>query len=242
MCRASAPSDRHGRPLRGLSPPPARRAGGFTLLELMLALSLTALLLTLLSAGVYGVVRDWDNNQEGLDATLDQTVAILQLERALQGAVAHSYRDVDSLARYIYFQGQPDRLSWISTVSPQRGSGLTAWGLESAPRSGVSLRLAPALSDDPRQRLEAAREHELLPGYTAAFRYLAEQGDGERIWRDSWDGEQRMGLPLAVHVLLTPAAGSARDRGRNRDGVLDIVAPVFANTHRAINPNPLAGQ
>lgn len=213
-------------------------ARGFTLLELMLALSLTALLLTLLSAGVYGVVRDWDNNQEGLDATLDQTVAMLQIERALQGAVAHSYQDPDTLGRFIFFRGESDRLSWVSTVSPQRGAGLTAWRLESGPRDGVRLRLAPAFSDDPGQRLQAARERSLLPGYTAGFRYLFEQGDGERVWRDTWDGEQRQALPLAVHVLLTPVGRSARDR----DAVLDIVAPVFANTHRRINPNPLADE
>jgi general secretion pathway protein J len=214
------------------------RSRGFTLLELMLALSLTALLLTLLSAGVYGVVRDWDDNQAGLDATLDQTITMLQIERALQGAVAHSYRDVDTLGRFILFQGEPERLTWVSTVSPQRGTGLTAWQLESDPRDGVLLRLAPAFSDDPRERLEAASGRALLPGHTAVFRYLFEQGDGQRVWRDTWNGERRLGLPLAVHVLLTPVAGS----GRGGEAVLDIVAPVFANTHRAINPNPLADQ
>lgn len=230
----------HSPAAAGSSPmrPADSRERGFTLLEMMLALSLTALLLTLLSAGVYGVVRDWDNNQEGLDATLDQTVAILQVERALQGAMAHSYRDEDSLGRFIFFQGEPESLAWVSTVSPQRRGGLTAWRLESDPRDGVMLRLAPAFTDDPRERLETARERPLLPGYTAAFRYLVELGDGERIWRDTWDGEQRMGLPLAVHVLLTPVENS----GRDRDAVLDIVAPVFANTHRAINPNPLADE
>ncbi|MEX1196414.1 MAG: prepilin-type N-terminal cleavage/methylation domain-containing protein [Pseudohongiellaceae bacterium] len=213
-------------------------ARGFTLLELMLALSLTALLLTLLSAGVYGVVRDWDDNQEGLDTTLDQTVAMLQVERALQGAMAHSYRDMDTLGRFIFFRGEPDSLAWVSTVSPQRSGGLTAWRLESDPGEGVALQLAPALTDSPEARLEAAPERALLPGYTAEFRYLVQQGDGQRIWRDTWDGEQRMGLPLAVHVLLSPLEGS----GRDRDAVLDIVAPVFANTHRSINPNPLADE
>lgn len=217
---------------------PAERSRGFTLLELMLALSLTALLLTLLSAGVYGVVRDWDNNQEGLDAALDQTVAMLQIERALQGAMAHSYRDPETLGRFIFFRGEPDRLSWVSTVSPGRSAGLTAWRLESAPRDGVRLRLAPAFSDNPSGRLASAPERSLLPSYTAAFRYLFEQGDGERVWRDTWDGEERQGLPLAIHVLLTPVAGS----GLDRDAVLDIVAPVFANTHRDLNPNPLADE
>lgn len=212
------------------------RQHGFTLLELLLALSLTALLLTLLSAGVYGVVRDWDDNHDRLDRSLDQTVAMLQIERALQGAMPHSYRDEDTLGRFILFRGERDRLDWVSTVSPQRGGGLMAWRLRSDPRDGVYLQLAPALSDDPAERLEAAGERLLLPGYTAGFRYLAEAGDDEWIWRDTWNGEIRLGLPRAVHILLTPT----RDSGRDRDAVLDIVAPVLAGEHRSINPNPLA--
>jgi len=213
----------------------ADRQTGFTLLELLLALSLTAMLLTLLSAGVYGVVRDWDDNNDRLDRTLDQTVAMLQIERALQGAMPHSYRDEESLGRFIFFRGEPDRLDWVSTVSPQRSGGLMAWRLRSDPRDGVYLQLAPALSDDPNDRLDAASERLLLPGYTAEFRYLVELDD-EWVWWDTWDGEIRLGLPRAVHVLLTPTPDSGRDPG----AVLDIVAPVAAREHRSSNPNPLA--
>lgn len=212
------------------------RQRGFTLLELLLALGLTAMLLTLLSAGVYAVVRDWDDNQEQLDQALDRTVAILQVERALQGAMPHSYRDLQTLGRFIFFQGEPDRLQWVSTVSPQQRRGLTAWRLEQDPEDGIVLQLAPAYTDDPRPRLDEATERSLLPGFRARFRYLVEEGDDDRVWRDTWDGEQRMGLPLAVHVLLEPLPGS----GRDPDDTLDIVAPLPANRHRSINPNPLA--
>jgi general secretion pathway protein J len=96
---------------------------GFTLLEILIALSLTAMLLSMLTAGVYGVVRDWDNNAEGLERTLDQSTALLQLERALQGAFPHSFRNLDTLGREVYFDGRSDELAWVSTVSPQRNPG-----------------------------------------------------------------------------------------------------------------------
>lgn len=213
----------------------ADRQSGFTLLELLLALSLTAMLLTLLSAGTFEVMRDWDNNHEGLDRTLDQTVAMLQIERALQGATPHSYRNVDTMGREIFFRGSEDDLSWVSTVSPQRGTGLTTWRLHNDSDGGVHLQLAPALSDDPGPLLDEARQRLLLPGYRATFSYLFEEGDEDRIWRDTWDGAERLGLPLAVHVRLTPLEDSSRETG------LDIVAPIPAHTHRTINPNPLVG-
>lgn len=216
-------------------------ARGFTLLELLLALSLTAMLLTLLSAGVYAVVRDWDDNHGGLEVTLEKTVSILQVERALQGAFAHSYRDPRSLNRFIYFDGQPDRLGWVSTVSPQRNTGLTAWRLYTVGGEGVYLQLAPALSDDPTQRLDRATETLLLPGYSAEFRYLFEEGDESKRWRTDWDGELALSLPLAVHVLLTPMDRQA-GRAEVRDRTLEIVAGIRATTHRSISPNSMVGR
>lgn len=207
------------------------RCHGFTLLEIMIALSLTAMLMTMLTAGMYGVIRDWDNNAQGLEATLDETVAILQLERALQGAFPHSYRDPDTLARQVYFAGDLASLSWVSTVSPQRSGGLTAWRLYDEPGEGVYLQLAPALSDNPQQRLDDAEPRLLLADYTLEFSYLFEDLDFERRWRDSWDGAELMALPMAVHIHLRPTRDSALTEE------LDVIAPIRTVEHRNLTPN-----
>lgn len=210
---------------------------GFTLIEVILSLALTAMLLSLLSTGMYSVMRDWENNTETLDESLDETVAILQIERALQGAFPHSYRDQEAISRVIYFEGERDTLSWVSTVSPQRSGGLTAWYLESDRDEGVSLRLAAAASDNPTARLENAQPRVLLPNYTATFSYLYEELDFSKQWRDDWPASETFTLPLAVHVRLTPIDA---DAGREE---LDIIARIRANTHRALRPafNPQLG-
>lgn len=207
------------------------KSQGFTLLEIILALSLTAMLLTMLTAGMYGVVRDWDNNAEGLERSLDETVAVLQLERALQGAFPHSYRDPDTQARFIFFAGERETLSWVSTVSPQRSAGLTAWRLYDEPGTGVYLQLAPALSDNPQQRLDAAEPRLLLADYSLEFSYLFEDLQFERRWRDSWAGDELAALPLAVHILLRPSGDGIRT------DAFDIVVPVRTTQHRSLTPN-----
>jgi general secretion pathway protein J len=207
------------------------RQRGFTLIELMLALSLTALLLGMLSGGVYSVVRDWDNNAADLDATLDETIAILQIERALQGAFPHSYRDTESLGRFVYFEGAADSLAWVSSVSPQRDTGLMAWQLYSVRGEGVYLQLAPALTDHPGARLSEAEPRLLLEHYTAQFSYLFEQTDQSRLWEFEWNAAQQMQLPLAVHLLLTPIDGDGRRKP------LDIVAGLQATQHRSLRPS-----
>lgn len=205
---------------------------GFTLLEILMALSLTAMLLTMLTAGVYGVVRDWDNNAEGLERTLEQSTALLQLERALQGAFPHSYRNTNTLGREVYFDGLSAEVAWVSSVSPQRNSGLTAWRLYSVNDQGVFLQLAPALSDHPGQRLRDAEAILLIDGYQAEFSYLFEDLQFERRWREDWDGALLQSLPLAVHMRLTPM-GPGNDR---MDEVIDVIAPIRSTQHRSIQP------
>lgn len=206
---------------------------GFTLIEIILSLALTAMLLSLLSTGMYTVMKDWENDTASLDEDLDETIAILQLERALQGAFPHSYRDEESLGRFVYFEGANDTLSWVSSVSPQRSGGLTAWHLQSVTGEGVYLRLAPAMSDNPDQRLEAAEPILLIPNYTAEFAYLYEELDFSKRWRGDWFGEDTQALPLAVSVILTPI-----DDDHAQTGTLNIIGRIRANEHRLLRPAP----
>ena len=62
------------------------RSLGFTLIEVILALGLTSLILGLLSTGVFVVADDWNRDADVLDQSLDEALAILQIDRALHGA------------------------------------------------------------------------------------------------------------------------------------------------------------
>lgn len=207
-----------------------KKNAGFTLLEIILALSLTAMLLSMLTAGVYGVVRDWDDNAAALESSLDQTISLLQLERALQAAFPHSYRDPDTLGRHVFFDGQQDQLSWVSTVSPDRSVGLMAWRLSNDPDLGVMLQLAPALTDDPSLRLAESEMRVLLPGYQAEFQYMYEDLQFSRRWREDWPAFEFNILPMAAHISFVPLDGDT-------DIELDIIAAIAAREHRSIRPN-----
>lgn len=202
---------------------------GFTLLELLLSMTLTALLLGMLSAGVYAVVNDWQDESVGLEEELDQALALLQVERALQGAFPHTYIDRERLSRFIYFQGEAGRLRFVSTVSPQRQGSLTAWELYNDPDLGVLLRLSAAVSDNPDLRLQDARPVSLVPGYQLRIRYLMQRGVDQKEWLDEWDGAALQSLPLAVWLQWLPD-DDALD-------TLDVVAAIRANRHAEIEPN-----
>ena len=204
---------------------------GFTLVEIVLSLGLTALLLGLLSSGVYIVADDWNRNSDVLDKSLDQALAVLQIDRALHGAFPHSYTNFDTLGREIYFHGEDDYLSFVSAVSPQRSPGLTVWEMYSVANEGVYLSLVPAFSDNPTQRLSESEPILVLENYTAEFSYLYQDLNENRLWIDDWLGEEQLSLPLAVYVHFVPE----RDF-EDVNEELEIVARIKNNQHRSIRP------
>ena len=204
---------------------------GFTLIEVLLALALTALLLTLLSTGMYVVARDWNENTDRLDAKLDESLAILQIERALIAAFPHSFNSKETLLREVYFDGEDDRLRWVSTVSPQRLAGLTAWSIDAVSGEGIGVRTAPAFSDDPSARLDNVETRIILPGYDLEISYLREPNALTREWTDEWLGSEQGALPLAVHILFRATGAEGSD--------YDLIAPIKARRHRSIMSNSL---
>jgi len=209
---------------------------GFTLVEIILSLGLTALLLGLLSSGVYIVADDWNRNSDVLDKSLDQALAVLQIDRALHGAFPHSYTNFDTLGREIYFHGEDDYISFVSTVSPQRSPGLTVWEMYSVADEGVYLSLVPAFSDNPTQRLSESEPILVLENYTAEFSYLYQDLNENRLWIDEWLGEEQLSLPLAVYVRFVPE----RDF-EDMNEELEIVARIKNNQHRSIRPTTNTG-
>lgn len=206
-----------------------RRNRGFTLLELLIALSLSVLVVGMLALGTRSVVADWRREQGFLDAAVDGSLALLQLERALFGAFPHSYVSREQLQRFVYFHGDEAALRFVSTVSLQSGAGLSAWSLANG-EDGLMLRLAPALSDNPDARLDAAPERLLLPGWQARFRYLVQRNAREKEWLDAWPAETFQSLPLAVEVLLEPNTETGRE-----DRVT-LLATLPAWRHEDIEP------
>lgn len=198
-------------------------------MEIILALALTTMLLGLLSSGVFIVAEDWNRNSDSLDQHLDEALAILQIDRALQGAFPHSYTNEETLARQLFFTGDDDYIAFVSAVSPQRNAGLTTWELFSINNEGVYLKLVPAFTDNPTARLEEAEPRLILPDYTVSFSYLYQELDENRAWRDDWTAEEYQSLPLAVYARFEPEDGQGE--------VLEVVAPIRTNQHRSIRPN-----
>ncbi len=207
---------------------------GFTLLEVLVAVSLSALVMLVLSMGMNVILQDWTRTGNHLDESLDTVLTVLQIERAITGAFAHSYVDEKEKKEYVFFEGEEDKLSWVSTVSPGRKSRLTAWQLLlSEKEKGVELRTVPAFADNPMERLEEEKAESLLAfeGYKASFEYLYidDKFDSENEWEDEWEGKKRQSLPNAVRLSLKPIKNNSKQP-------MEIIAMILAHTHQTLQP------
>lgn len=205
---------------------------GFSLLELLIALTLSTMVMLMLSMGMSFVLKEWTRSSNRLDTSIDKVLVLLQIERALQGAYPHLYHDVDDNKDYIFFKGDEEQISWVSTVSPGRKPGLTAWQLlPSEDTNGLEIRIVPAFASDPTERLEEyATVTTALEGYKASFEYLYidEKLKDDTKWLKEWSAKLLQSLPYAVRISLESQEDTADS--------IEIIAMIQAHQHPKLKP------
>lgn len=201
---------------------------GFTLLEVLIAMVLSAVLLGTLTAGMSLVVDEWQDSNTPLERILDHELLFLQLESALLGVTPHSYIDVDTLENNVFFVGTEESLTWVSTVSPQANQQLTAWQLLADERDGVILKVTPAYADNPEERFEELAGVPLFPDFDLEASYLTIDDQGRPEWLDEWLAADYQQLPMAVRLRLYEAEVGGDE--------LFVTVPVLTRQHETIEP------
>jgi len=206
---------------------------GFTLLELLLAVALSAVVMLILAIGMNMVLKDWERSSSRLDDNLDLVLSLLQIERALTGAFPHLYLDRDENKKYIFFEGEEEKITWVSTVSPGRKPGLTAWQLlpNDEEEAGVQIRIVPAFAGNPTENLEKTDPLVAFEGYKAYFEYLYvdEKLKDDTKWLKEWSGKKLQSLPYAVRLRLEKVADKAENS-------IEMIALLPAHEHNTMRP------
>jgi general secretion pathway protein J len=184
-----------------------RHARGFTLLEILLALALLALMML----GVWGAMAGATRITHSADALMarSENVRTVQqfLRRHVSAAQLQPYvAEGDTRARM--FEGDATSMRYVAPLPMQSGhAGLYVQTLRltgDAP-GGASLELVyQPYSDDTPQTADAVTHLLLTDLQGGRFQYLAAAAFGKpAAWRDDWQAAN--GLPLAVRIHLDPA-------------------------------------
>jgi len=187
------------------------RAGGFTLIETVVALTLLAMMLGLLFAGLRTGVRAWDAGTDRGDRA-DQLLLTVSFVRKELSA-AFPWRFKDPLAVRLAFTGERERVRFVSMRPAEIGGGGLAFvsfereAAKGGERAGrLVMRRAPALSDAKDfESVEGTEAFALAEGVTdLRFEYYGAENDTAKpAWSDKWDFPQR----LPSHVRLVMKAG-----------------------------------
>jgi prepilin-type N-terminal cleavage/methylation domain-containing protein len=155
------------------------RPRGFTLLELMLALSIVAVLMVIVSGGLRIGLTAWQRGEERT-ARLDRDRSLL-------------------------FEGHPDRITFATLSPPLPTAAPAAFSVVSlaADPAGLALRQQILPSPVPLDRVEPL----LVDAHTSGlrFRYLGQEAGS---WEDVWDLTREDSLPRAVEITLVSTVGS----------------------------------
>ena len=185
------------------SAPPARNAPGFTLVEVLIAVAIVAGVLAMaLGAARVGLAawRQGDARAEGLQHARSLAVLLDQVISA-----AYPYRIGAGDAGRLVFEGEPERLAFVTTapaVTPAAPLAFAALRLE-RDEGGLAVLQGVLPAREPLEDLAPALRDATVRG--VRFRYRRTE-DG--TWNDRWSGANEQSLPAAVEVTLTTSRGA----------------------------------
>jgi len=192
------------------SSPCARRAG-FTLLEVVLAMTALAMLTVVCYGAFHLGIRAVQSGEIAVVTAQRLRVATDVLIRQVKSAVPYMARNEDEEA-YPYFFGSPDRMTFITATGLNGGGGLSrvVYHLEGDP---PELLLTESAIFSPDQlgsgRFDPEQEHTtvLLTEFRKLrFQYLLDDG-AETEWYNSWDAYEEEIMPVAVRMIVDGMPG-----------------------------------
>jgi general secretion pathway protein J len=190
-----------------------RREHGFTLIELIVALVLLALMASVLYGSLSLAGTSWDRGEAKAQQTSEMRLAEYFLRRSLTSQ--HPLRFQKVLEKPLYFVGTGDSLSFAAALPGRVGAGIYYFKIALTPNGDSSrLTLSRVIPD-----YAATSSPDFGPDFSiladriveVRFAYFGRDPGAADIvaptWRDRWDDSQR--LPDLIRMDVKPANSAA---------------------------------
>jgi len=190
------------------------RERGFTLLELLISITILGLIATLILGAFRIGVRAWEKGEKDVEIHQRERVVLDLVRRQLSSVCLRGVRDAGG--RILTFEGDGKSMQFVSHVNlvPSNAYGLAFVNYEiraDEDSGGENFTLyeknVVLLNKD--TETEGPGEDEficLINGVgSLGFEYYKEPTEEEEEispWRETWDMEEEKGFPLAVRVML----------------------------------------
>jgi len=186
---------------------PRAHGGGFTLIEVMLAVSILAVVVLLATAALRVGLRSWETGQRRVDRQQENRALVELVSESLAGAFPYQGRLGENPDRFVLFQGESEEVRFVTSAPPLAlDAPVAPFHAVVLGRKGEdTLRLVERLvpTDDPFSPGSERVLSRSVTHFTLAYR------DESGAWQDAWDGREAGGLPSAIRFELT-VGGLAR--------------------------------
>jgi len=191
------------------------RAAGFSLLELVIALALLAIIASLLTGSLSMAARSWDGGEKKAGDVASMRQAQEFLREQLTAELPLRLKKVVEMP--LMFSGEHDEIRYAAALPPRVQEG-GAWFFRLAvAKDGDKSRLVlqrtypdPTALENPQFSADAERSvlAEGIAELTISYFGRDENAtDADApTWRDRWDDKQR--LPLLVKIEVKPEKGA----------------------------------
>ncbi len=204
------------------------RNKGFTLLELLISLTIMAMIVALCFGAFHTGIRSWEKGEKKVIANQRLRIIPTLLKRQLASL---ALPDVLRKGRkYFYFSGTAKTVNFFSRISLHpRDDGIFFVSYKVEQQADQQENLGFYEQDIKRlptnkiEQLEDIPLNNLLKNYKSInFAFLAHPGkdnNNEQVWLPEWEPETQTGVPRAVRLTL------CRD---SRDEPVHVVIPLPA--------------
>jgi general secretion pathway protein J len=173
---------------------------GFTLVEVMLAVSILAVIVLLATAALRVGLRAWEVGQRRVELQQEARALVEVVGEALAGASPYEGRLGLNPERVLLFEGEPEEVRFVTSAPPlMLDAPVAPFHAVVLGRKGQdALRLIERLvpTDEP---FGPGPERVLSRSIT---RFNLAYRDGSGAWQERWDGREAGGLPTAVRLEL----------------------------------------
>jgi general secretion pathway protein J len=185
----------------------SRRDRGFTLLEVIIALSIVGMLLVIAFGGMRVALSAWRQGEDRADVHQHIRGVAVIAARGLGATYAYQGTRGLSPERVVLFKGGERRVEFVTQAPPFPLAPSIAFtavviALEEGEEAGLVIRERALPNRDP--FTEAPVVFRDASVNTLTLRYMDDHGG----WHDEWDGEAEERIPRAVKVSLGTAAGA----------------------------------
>ena len=187
---------------------------GFTLLELIISLTIIAIIVVIISAALRIGTRAWEKGEKDIESNQRQRIVLDLMKRQLASALRE--RSGDKKKTTFRLKGDDKSLSFLSSLAlvPNNTFGTVHVRYRVGPDEKNHERLSfheeniVLIKDADKGEPDEDAFYELISGMRdISFGYLKQHPEGPE-WQDVWDPESDKGVPLAISVSFEKYPGS----------------------------------